>query len=330
MEAKNPSSASYAWKSIIKGRAVIQRGAVWRIRDGRSVSIWGDHWLSVRHSPKIVSLCTGALTDAKVSSLIDSDRRSWKEENSQPGQSDPDYLKPLWKAIWSLQVLNNRNPDLFSMVTWAIWNRRNNLHLGKVAASLDELLSQSLDRIQDFKLNNSSLATTVGHPPTRWQAPDQDNYKVNFNGALFSEANTAGIGVVIRNEEGQVMVSLSQKTTLPFTAIEVEAMAARRALELALETGFQQIILEGDSQILLSALEKNFHTLSNFGHLITDIQYLASCFSKMQYSHVRKHCNTVAHSLARRAVSLSQMQVWMEDVPPDITHVLQADLNGLL
>nr|POE57223.1 hypothetical protein CFP56_01877 [Quercus suber] len=87
---------------------------------------------------------------------------------------------------------DNRNPDLFSMVTWAIWNRRNNLHLGKVAASLDELLSQSLDRIQDFKLNNSSLATTVGHPPTRWQAPDQDNYKVNFNGALFSEANTAG------------------------------------------------------------------------------------------------------------------------------------------
>nr|POF27425.1 hypothetical protein CFP56_51498 [Quercus suber] len=185
----------------------------------------------------------GALTDAKVSSLIDSDRRSWKEEvlsanlfsfeaeiikkiplchtvqtdtltwpftptgeytvksgytflqkefqNSQPGQSDPDYLKPLWKAIWSLQVPNNRNPDLFSVVAWAIWNRRNNLRLGKVAASLDELLAQSLDRIRDFKLNNSSLATTVGFPPTRWQAPDQDTYKVNFDGALFSEANTA-------------------------------------------------------------------------------------------------------------------------------------------
>nr|POE88997.1 hypothetical protein CFP56_51881 [Quercus suber] len=86
---------------------------------------------------------------------------------------------------------DNRNPDLFSMVAWAIWNRRNNLRLGKVAASLDELLSQSLDRIRDFKLNNSSLATTVGRPPTRWQAPDQDTYKVNFDGALFSEANTA-------------------------------------------------------------------------------------------------------------------------------------------
>lgn len=72
------------------------------------------------------------------------------------------------------------------------------------------------------------------------------------------------MGVVIRNDMGQVMVSLSQKTTLPFTAIEVEAMAARRALELALETGFDQVILEGDSQILIIALGNSSHSLSNF------------------------------------------------------------------
>ena len=125
------------------------------------------------------------------------------------------------------------------------------------------------------------------------------------------------------------MLSLSEKTILPFTAIEVEAMAARRALKLALEIGFQQITLEGDSQILISALVNNTHSLSGFGHILKDIQFLASCFSTINYSHVRRHCNTVAHSLARRAIYLSQMQVWMEDVPPDILPVLQADLTGL-
>ena len=60
-----------------------------------------------------------------------------------------------------------------------------------------------------------------------------------------------------------------------------------------------------------------------------DIQFLASCFSKINYSHVHRHCNTVAHPLARRAISLSQMQVWMEDVPLDILPILQADLTGL-
>ena len=43
------------------------------------------------------------------------------------------------------------------------------------------------------------------------------------------------------------MVSLSQRIPLPFTIIEVEALAARRALELAMKTSFDQVILEGDS-----------------------------------------------------------------------------------
>ena len=55
------------------------------------------------------------------------------------------------------------------------------------------------------------------------------------------------------------MVSLSQKTSLPFTAIEVEAIAAKMALELALETSFDWVILDGDSQILITALWNKFH-----------------------------------------------------------------------
>ena len=43
------------------------------------------------------------------------------------------------------------------------------------------------------------------------------------------------------------MVSLSQRISLPFIAIEVEALAAQEALWLAMETSFDQDILEGDS-----------------------------------------------------------------------------------
>ena len=47
LEAKDSSSASYAyaWKSILKGRDVILKGALWRIGDGKRVRIWGDNWL---------------------------------------------------------------------------------------------------------------------------------------------------------------------------------------------------------------------------------------------------------------------------------------------
>ena len=80
MEAANPSSASYAWRSILRGREVIKRGAVWRIGDGRSVDIWEDNWLPRKHSSRVLSPRLEALIGTKVSSLIDSVQKLWKTE----------------------------------------------------------------------------------------------------------------------------------------------------------------------------------------------------------------------------------------------------------
>ena len=78
----------------------------------------------------------------------------------------------------------------------------------------------------------------------------------------------ASIGVAIRNEHGLIMVSSSQQIPLPGTVVEVEALAAIRALILAQETGFTRVVLEGDSQTLITALKTSSHTLAHFGHVV--------------------------------------------------------------
>ena len=78
MEATCPSLASYAWKSIIKGRDVIKHGAIWRIGDGKSIHIWGDRWLPQKHSPLVLSPQVHELAEAKVNRLIDEDRSCWR------------------------------------------------------------------------------------------------------------------------------------------------------------------------------------------------------------------------------------------------------------
>ena len=94
----------------------------------------------------------------------------------------------------------------------------------------------------------------MGRQPARWQPLRPGLYKVNVDGALFNVDNIVGLGVVIRNEQGQVMVSLSERLPLPSSVIEVEALAAQRGLQLAAETGFKNIVLESDSRILITAL----------------------------------------------------------------------------
>ena len=202
--------------------------------------------------------------------------------------------------------------------------------LGKNAENLDHLLQRARERVSEFSHHNTARGAPGGSQITSWQPLGPGQYKVNVDGALFATENTVGLGVVIRDKHGQVMVSLSERIPLPSTVIEVEALAARQGMELAVETSFRNIVLESDSQILITALREDSYSLASFGHLVKDIQFIASYLSSINYTHVRRQCNGLAHSLARRAKNLSLSHAWMEDVPPDSSSVLQADLFGIL
>ena len=49
------------------------------------------------------------------------------------------------------------------------------------------------------------------------------------------------------------MASLTQQIPLPGSVIEVEVLATRKALELTIELGFDNITPEGDSEVLINS-----------------------------------------------------------------------------
>ena len=160
------------------------------------------------------------------------------------------------------------DPTLFSLVIWNLWNRRNNLRLGKPTHPLDKVLEHSRERQLE---SHSSPMTSTKQGRTQaatWTLPQDNWYKINFDGATFADDNSAGLGVVIRNKDGRVMASLSQKIPLPMSVIEVKVLAARRALELAVELGVDHFILEGDSKTLHKALLEEGRNFSSYGHLV--------------------------------------------------------------
>ena len=53
---------------------------VWRIGDGNSVRVKEDKWLPQKGSRSIISPLPNILPEAKVSSLIEADRKEWKTE----------------------------------------------------------------------------------------------------------------------------------------------------------------------------------------------------------------------------------------------------------
>ena len=86
-------------------------------------------------------------------------------------------------------------------------------------------------------------------PTTSRSPPEPHWYKINFDGAIFAEDNTVGLGVVIKNNEGLAMASLSLQIPLSSMVINVEVLSMRSALDLALEIGFDHMVLD-DLEIL--------------------------------------------------------------------------------
>ena len=134
---------------------------------------------------------------------------------------------------------------------------------------------------------------------------------------------------MIRNGHGLILASLTQQIPLPDSVIEVEVLAARKALELTIELGFDNITLERDSEVLIKSLAKGSNSLAHYGHLIANIHVLMARFSSLSLSHVRRHCNRLAHALARRASFTPDLSIWMEEIPPNLNSVYMVDLSGL-
>ena len=110
----------------------------------------------------------------------------------------------------------------------------------------------------------------------------------------------------------------------------MEALAARRAAEFTLEIGIDQVIIEGDFEVIYKDLIDLGPSLALHEHLICDVLHLASVFSFCSFNNVGRIGNNVAHNLARRAISTHDLNVWIEEVPPDILQFVQADLTALV
>ena len=91
--------------------------------------------------------------------------------------------------------------------------------------------------------------------PRRWCPPADDLWKINFNGAMFGKYNETGIGVVIRDDRGEVKAALFEKIKKPPTVDVLELLAAKRAMTFSLETDTTQAVLEGDSASMIKAIQ---------------------------------------------------------------------------
>lgn len=130
---------------------------------------------------------------------------------------------PQVQLVAELIALIDQEPrqlELFAMVAWLFWCRRNKIRCNKPSLPLDKILEAAGYMLVEFQqkprvqnLHNQQWGRA--NPRVRWSPPISNVIKVNFDGAMFKESNEAGIGILVRNQDGRVMVTLAEKIQQP-------------------------------------------------------------------------------------------------------------------
>ena len=143
---------------------------------------------------------------------------------------------------------------------------------------------------------------------------------------MFKEAGCCGIGVVVRNEKGQIMWALCRKLELPLGALEVEAKAVEVGVQFARDLSLGKIVVESDSQVVVNSLRVQGLTQSCVQKVIDGTRMDLCCFTAWEVSHTRRCCNNAAYLLARYAKFITGCVIWVEDTPPMIVDQVLNDV----
>ncbi|KAL0016437.1 hypothetical protein SO802_003506 [Lithocarpus litseifolius] len=227
-----------------------------------------------------------------------------------------------------LQVQDEFNAKIFSITAWLLWNWRNAQHFGRPMHPLGHLCSMAGDLLQEY-LAAQELEPITSIPPVmqQWQPPALELVKLNFDAAVFSPLNLAGIGVIARDWNGAVLGALSMPISLSQTVNEMEAIACRKAVQFAKELRLQKVVFQGDSLVVINALSQGPGCLSSYWNVIDNILVLADDFQLCEFSHVKRVCNVVADMLAKKAKDLLEVRVWLDDLPGNIYPLVLFDVH---
>ncbi|XP_035551510.1 uncharacterized protein LOC118349853 [Juglans regia] len=216
----------------------------------------------------------------------------------------------------------------------AFWDKA----MQKLEAEDLEIVAVAKTILEDFKEAQLQIINPIEEPRqletsgsnrgrhVLWKKPDQGGFKANWDAALNSKF--MGLGVVIRNENGEVVAcACSRRLPAPNSDV-AESVALWFAVELCCELGFNRVTFEGDAQAVVKDVNSKEEDLSCRGHIIEDIKTTLSNVYRRDWTvqFIGRKGNEVAHLLAKYALNIDFDKRWIDECPDFI--FLQEQLSA--
>ena len=124
-------------------------------------------------------------------------------------------------------------------MAWGMWNNRNTIRHGGVCkrGKTIEREAQKYELEVCTSIPVSCIGASFAPRLKRWSLPPKGKYKVNTDATIFNDLGCCGFGVVIRNDQGEMMGAMCKKVEFLLGAFEAEAKATKAGIYLAWDQG---------------------------------------------------------------------------------------------
>lgn len=229
---------------------------------------------------------------------------------------------------WVASRLNGDELRWFCTIAWAAWFCRNDKLNNNGVANPIQIAANFAKLVSDY-VEYAQLVFTPAPGAARgsalgWNTPMEGHIKINSD-AHIAGGSGVGLGVVLRDSEGQIVAAGVRKLDARWGVEQTEVAAAKYGLQLAHRLGFPRVVLECDSMNVVRAINDRAAGFSPLMLFYEDIAKLKTSFESFSCNHVSRKCNTVAHLMARWSTNVREL-VFEDNFPQSLTTLAGLDL----
>ncbi|KAL5741844.1 hypothetical protein ACOSP7_028576 [Xanthoceras sorbifolium] len=159
-----------------------------------------------------------------------------------------------------------------------------------------------------------------------WSPPTGNLLKLNVDAALDHRSNRIGVGLVVRNFYGFILLAVGLLFRNIFDAEIAEAKAILEGIELASSKSFTPLCVESDAKNVVSFCCADPLVRSEIGAIIQNVRVCLDFFNVVSLSFISRSCNSATHSLAKWVLGFNSSSVWERGFPRWLLKFAETDV----
>ncbi|KAL6583519.1 hypothetical protein OROMI_005597 [Orobanche minor] len=277
-------------------------------------SLCSDRWGSTEHClffcPKVSSIWKASrfgnmVKKANGINIIDLAAAVWKEWGAAEFELWGIMLWQVWLFVCRLLHPDERTGEIPSEASCiALWEAY-------------QAARPTYDPV-DF------MGVTLGDK--NWRKPKRGRLRVDVDAHFNPSAGKFGVGVVVRNEYGELVAALAKPSQPSSNAMMAEIMAVIQGIQFCADFHFGPVEIFTDSVLVAKVMADQEEVKQLLPEVLSDLVRMACETFLVGISHLYRSANEAAHCLASYAACNSNLFCWTADFPDWLEEISSRDM----